>query len=434
MMLMSNTVRETQFLFRQKYLIGILTVALVLSVFSVWSGISEITTQKQTIERLKQKDEQDRNSVLAKQSDYGAAAYYTFHLTYSDPSELAFAAIGQRDVFPWKHRVRMLALEGQIYETDADNPELSFLGRFDFAFLVSILLPLFVILLLHDLRSSERESGRYDLLLITAVSQKSLWLTRAAVLSTALALVVLLPFVIGAIVSNTPFIDALLTVSVVLLHIALWSALVFWYTGRTSAAKLSSTKIASVMLSLWLVTTVLVPASSHVVIDHLVDSPKGGDILLTQREAVNDAWDLPDDATWSAFLETHPQWQDYIDMGPTFEWKWYYAFQQVGDQKVSELSKQYRLATLEKDRLAGYLSVLSPPMLTQRVMSALAKTDTQAAMQYEDKIRAYHQSLREFYYPLMFKRAQFSIETMSELPKFSGLKEQQSLSEKQQGS
>ena len=66
------------------------------------------------------------------------------------PSALAFAARGVRDDLPWKHRIRMLALEGQIYETDAGNPELSRIGKLDFAFVAAFLLPLLLILLLHD--------------------------------------------------------------------------------------------------------------------------------------------------------------------------------------------------------------------------------------------------------------------------------------------
>lgn len=419
MKVLPNISREARFLFRQKYVLGIMAIVAALSVFAVWSGISETQSQLSTIERLKEKDKIDRDSVIAHQSDYGMVAYYSFNLTYSEPSSLAFAAVGQRDVYPWKHRIRMLALEGQIYETDADNPELSFLGRFDFAFIVSILLPLFVILLLHDLRASEREAGRYDLLITTAVKQKYLWLSRAFVLSAALALAMLVPFIIGACISGVPFVETTLTVIVVVAHILFWTLLILWYTSSKLSTKQSATKIASVLLSVWIVVSVLIPVGSDVVIDNMVSSPSGGEILLTQREAVNDAWDLPDSVTWDAFLATHPQWKDHIEMGPTFEWKWYYAFQQVGDQKVSALSEAYRQATMEKDVFAGRFSLLSPPMLIQRLMSSLAKTDTRAAMQYEQDIRAYHSALRHFYYPLLFTRAEYSVEKMSELPKFA---------------
>ena len=89
-------------------------------------------------------------------------------------------------MFPWKHRIRMLALEGG-YESDTDNPELAFLGRFDFAFVTSVLLPLFIILLLYGLKAKEREARRFDLLNVTARNSHAIWSSRVLVTLVPLA-------------------------------------------------------------------------------------------------------------------------------------------------------------------------------------------------------------------------------------------------------
>lgn len=422
MSLFSNLKREVRFLVKQRYFLAFLSIVFLLSVFAVWSGISETHTQLNTIERLQEKDLIDRESVLAKQTNYGSAAYYSFHLTYAAPSAMAFASMGQRDVYPWKHRIRMLALEGQIYETDTDNPELSFLGRFDFAFLVSVLLPLFVILLLHDIRSAEREAGRYDLLIASARKQQRLWFSRATVLCTALAVVMLVPFIMGALYTQAPLTSVLLIIFVVIAHLLFWMLLTLGFTSTKLAAKQSSAQIASVLLAVWLGVTVLIPVGSDMAINEIVRSPNGGEIVLTQREAVNNAWDIPDSDTWEPFLAAHPQWKDSTQMNSLFEWKWYYAFQQVGDQKAETLSKAYRSATLEKDTLAGRFALISPPMLTQRLLSSIAKTNVLASMKYEQEVRDYHKALRQFYYPLLFNKAKFDHEKISGLPQFSTYK------------
>lgn len=411
--------REAKFLAKRRSLLALFSVIFLLSGFAVWSGMSESLEQTATIERLLEKDQIDRESVLAHQPDYGSAAYYSYHLTYSKPSPLAFAAMGQRDITPWKHRIGMLALEGQIYETDADNPELSFLGRFDFAFFVSVLLPLFVILLIHDLRASEREAGRYDLLLTTVKHQNNLWLTRATILCSALAVAIILPFVIGAIVMQAPLFNVGLIILVTVAHVLFWALLTFWFISRKALAKQSSTHLASMLLSIWLVVTVMMPVSNDMIIDEMVESPNGGDILLLQRETVNDAWDLPFSATWDKFLATHPKWKEHTEMDALFEWKWYFAFQQVGDQTASDLSTSYREATLEKNRLAGLMALVSPPMLTQRLMSAIAETDTHATLRYEQQIRNYHKQLRHFYYPLLFNNVEYNQKSMAKMPQFS---------------
>ena len=149
--LISDIKRELVFLLRQRNVQILLLFALAISVFSVTTGLLEIDKQNQTISRLVDYDNADRQGVMDKYSGYGSMAYYSRHLTYAAPSALAFSAIGQRDVLPWKHRIKVLAIEGQIYETDADNPELAYVGRIDFAFLISVLAPLFVILLLLSL-------------------------------------------------------------------------------------------------------------------------------------------------------------------------------------------------------------------------------------------------------------------------------------------
>ena len=408
--------RESAFLLKQRSIIGALVALFLLSVFAVWSGLSEVQEQKQTIERLLQKDTADRQSVLQQQSDYGSAAYYLFHITYASPEPLAFAAIGQRDVFPWKHRIRMLALEGQIYETDSDNPELSLSGRFDFAFVVSILVPLFLIVLLHDLRSSERESGRYDLLTTTARSQRALWYTRVFVLSCTVTSVVLVPFLTAASLAQASLTSTLLFALTVVFNSVIWTTLIVWIVSLTSTANWSSARHAAAQLGIWILLTVIIPASGSTAVNLLVSSPTGGDILLTQREAVNDAWDLPPSATWDAFTETHPEWRGKTDMDSLFEWKWYYAFQQVGDQVAADLSLAYKQATLKKDHLANRIALASPPLLTQRFMTHIAQTDTQAMLAYEESVRRYHASLREFYYPLMFNDVEFNVNSFENLP------------------
>lgn len=415
----ADCIREARFLAKQPNTLIFLLVVFALSAFSVWTGVVEVKSQQSTIKRLIAKDQHERKIALTQQSDYGGAAYYSFHLTYSPPDSLAFAAMGQRDIYPWKHRIRMLAIEGQIYENDTANPELSLLGRFDFAFLVSILVPLFVILLLHDLRASEREAGRFDLLLITARNQHALWSARTFVRVVALLTALLAPFFIGAIYMQANPLNTILMSLITFGHVIFWIVISIFAGNALTRRSQSSARIASALLGIWLLLAVIVPVISDTIIKQIVNSPEGGEILLLQRETVNDAWDLPFSVTWDAFLKTHPEWSDKTEMKALFEWKWYYAFQQVGDQKVAALSQAYRKAIKQKDDAAGMAAYLSPPMLSQRLMTHLANTDIRAALAYEQNVRDFHQSLRMFFYPLLFNDTTYSLEKMNNLPTFT---------------
>ena len=406
--------RESHFLFRRSYIVLLLLSAAALSGFAVYTGLSEVAQQQQSIARLLEADRTDRLQSQAQQSEYGAAAYYSFHLTYSPPSDLAFAALGERDTYPWKHRIRMLALEGQIYESDVANPELAQAGRIDFAFVISVLAPLFVILLLHDLRAAERSAGRYDLLSVTAPQPQQIWLVRALVIVLALSLALLVPFWLGAWFANTAASKVMLTSLLSLGHLLFWAVLCF-VIGRLPA---TAPKLASALLGIWLVSTFIVPVAGDAAIQRLIDSPRGGDILLIQREAVNDAWDLPASTTFAAFTAQYPQWRDHTAMQSLFEWKWFYAFQQVGDMRAAPLAAAYRQAARDKYDAAAVVSWLSPAIWVQRQLTRLADTDALAAFAYEQQIRDFHAALRQFYYPLLFNAVPFSRDTLDQLPEF----------------
>lgn len=376
-------------------------------------GLQEVAAQRDTIERLKAADVIEREVAVKEYADWGSAGYYTFHLTYDAPSEFTFAALGQRDTAPWKHRIRMLALEGQIYETDAPNPDFALIGRFDYAFVVAILSPLFLILLLHDLRAGERASGRFELLDST---DAGIWRTRAALRSGAVALVLLLPLWLAAILSGAIGLEVILASAAVFLHLIFWWAVIALINARSWTAPVNLTTL----FGIWLALAIVAPAGIKMAVDTAIVVPDGGDIILTQREAVNDAWDLPVSATMDPFVERHPEWADHTTIQGTFEWKWYYAFQQVGDQTVEPLSEAYREGRARRDALASKLSWLSPPAKIERVFQSIARTDTRAATDYETRVRAFHAELREYYYPLLFLDQPYTDEALAERPGYSG--------------
>ncbi|MEM9704577.1 MAG: DUF3526 domain-containing protein [Pseudomonadota bacterium] len=413
--MMNALKREFRFLLRQRAVIGILLGAFALSSIAVWAGVSEVSKQNAEITALLEADAAERVAAIEGQSNYGGAAYYTFHLTYDRPSSLAFAALGVRDIFPWKHRIRMLALEGQIYETDGGNPALSNSGRFDYVFVAALIAPLLVILLLHDLCASERAAGRYDLLVATEGGNEAVWVTRTCVRALALTVAVTTPFLLGALVTQAPASAIAAVFGVTALHIAFWALLAYLVTSF----KFSAPTTATLLAGFWVATSFVAPSLSDSAIEQAVPSPEGGDIVLQQREAVNDAWDVPKDVTMRAFLEQYPQWTEKAAIEKPFEWKWYYAFQQVGDMSVAEMAKAYRTAIEKRYALAGVAALASPPALVTRALTRLADTDVTAALNYEKRVRAFHEDLRMFHYPLLFEDPPYSAGILENLPAYS---------------
>lgn len=378
-------------------------------------GVAEHGRQLEAIERFRALDAQERATALAASSDWGGAAYAAFHATWDTPEPLAFAAFGQRDVRPWMLRVRALALEGQIYETDVANPELARIGRLDLAFVVAFLAPLVLILLLHDLVAGEREAGRHGLLVTSAARATRIWVPRIGVRVGAVLVALLTPFLCGALAVGASLSATLLAAAAIGGAIVLWSVPIVWLAFRPASAS----AIAARGVLLWVTLALVLPAACRLLIDARVEAVEGADISLVQREAVNDAWDLPRSVTYDRFFATHPEWADSPYSEEGFHWKWYYAFQQVGDETAAPLASRYRAAMRQRDALAGMLAWVSPAIAAQRWLQAIAKTDTQATLEYEARIRAFHEALRRFYYPMLFEDAPYEASRLERLPRYA---------------
>ncbi|MEO0345138.1 MAG: DUF3526 domain-containing protein [Pseudomonadota bacterium] len=412
----SATLRsEVWFLLRDRAFRVWVLVVLLFSGFAVWSGLAEIAQQRESIAFLLDADSKDRASEFANQSDWGSAAYYSFHLTYAPPSDFAFAAMGQRDASTWKHRLRMLALEGQIYEHDPGNPELALIGRFDFAFFAAFVLPLVLIFLLHDIKAGERTAGRFNLLVSSAGDDNTLWWTRAFLRAAGVLVAALVPLLVGGAVSGTSAATLLGATAAVAAYVFFWTVVCLWLGSRQRPASV----ILASLIGVWVLLGTLLPAGGRVIIDRMVSVPTGADILMTQREAVNDAWDLSVADTMAPFVARHPEWTGYTDTGDGFDWGWYYAFQQVGDQTTESLSGAYRAGRTRRDQLAGWFAIAAPPALLERWLQKLADTDVSAVLDYENSVRAFHAELRAFYYPGLFGDAPFDPTRIDDLPQYS---------------
>ena len=387
---------------------------MVICVLALVLGQAEIQRQIDTIERTQAQDEIERAATLSSATEYGGAAYAAFSLTWNQPDDAAFLAIGQRDLSPWMLRVRALALEGQIHEADNFNPELSLAGRFDFAFVIAFLLPLFVIVLMYDVYAAEREAGRIPMLTATAARPGKIWSMRIVVLAAGAAAACLLPlWVLGSLFGGSP--SALIAATgVVLFSLIFWTLLASLIAFGNWSASVS----AAVLTGCWLVLALLVPLSGKLVIDSAVPGVDGAQISLVQRETVNGAWDLPKSDTMDKFYASHPEWSHSAPVDMPFHWKWYFAFQQVGDETAAPLSQAYRESIAQRDQLTGLVAWLSPPVATTRLMQGIAHTDVDSVLAYEQRIRDHHEQIRRYFYPMLFEEIPFTTDKLTGFPAF----------------
>ncbi|MBJ7389066.1 MAG: DUF3526 domain-containing protein [Sphingomonadaceae bacterium] len=409
--------REARLFLRQRLALPALLLMAILSIFSVWAGMTEMSRQRDIIARIQPQQAADVAAVakwVTKEGDAGSAAYSTFHATWDAPSALAFAAIGQRDVAPYILRVRALGLEAQLYESENYNAELALPGRFDWAFVLTYIAPLFVIILFHDLKSGEREAGRFNLLAAMARSERGLWRRRIVLRLGALWLMLALPFAVGAMISGAHFGGMAMFFLVSAVYLVFWTLLCLWIGGR----RWSSVTNAATLAASWLVLTLILPAVAHLAINMAVPVRQGVELTLAQREKIHGGWDLPKAETMQAFFKVHPEWKDTKPVEGGFHWKWYYAFQHLGDLAAGGQAQAYRAGLERRDSLTARAGVLLPAVGVQTLLHRAAKTDMRAGLAYQDRIRIYHERLRRFYYPYLFNETPFREADFAKTPKW----------------
>ena len=284
-------------------------------------------------------------------------------------------------------------------------------GRFDYAFLISVLAPLLVILLMHDMIDGERRGNRLDLLEATAGDAGALFSLRSVLRTMLLGAALLAPFVVAAALSGASIIDTGLLMAVTLCYLLFWMVVSLWVARRLQAGATT----AAALLGVWALTVLAIPLTAAAMAERWVDVPEGGEILLAQRETVNRAWDLPKSDTMDAFVASHPEWEDFADIPTPFEWQWYYAFQQVGDESVADLSAALRDGVRRRDRVMQRASLISPPLFVDRFFTRRARTDIRAFQDYDACVRDFHESLRKAHYPMLFGVEPYDASALLEL-------------------
>lgn len=411
---MTALVREARLLLRQRVaLIAVLLLA-AFATASVALGLASVARERAAIARVVQLQQVDERAVMSFAEDAGYAAYYTFHPTWDAPSDLAFAALGGRDIAPAILRVRALALEGQIYENEASNPELALPGRFDLAFVTIYLAPLVIFALFHDLWSGEREAGRLPMLDAQPRARRRLWLPRIGVRLALVLSGLLLPFAVGAAIAGTALPRALGFAALILVACLFWTGVALLVARRGPRSAVNAATLAAI----WFGATLVVPAAANITINAAIAVPDGAALARENREDVHAGWDRPKAETMRRFLALYPEYRNSPPPGIGFHWKWYFAFQHLGDLHVADQSRAWRDGVARREEAAAWLGRALPPIGLQRAMHDLAGTGVTAQLAYHSRVRAFHDRLREFYYPYMFADRPFGREDFGKAPNF----------------
>lgn len=373
----------------------------ILGILAISIGNKHLERQRQAIAEVQgyQKKHFDRQISLHNE-DLGLLLYYTKFSYINSLNPLAGIAIGQSDVNPTAKQITIKTFENQRFDTDLVNPMNLQSGNLDLSFVIIYLLPLLVIVLSFNVLSEETETGTWRLVAIQATSKFGFVVSKLVIRFLLLASVLILLLLIAKFTFNIP-----LTHSFILMLVLSILYLIFWFVLSFFVIifKKSSGFNALLLLSVWLVLIILAPAGINSYVSSKYPIPEALSTAIAQRDGYHVKWDTDKVATIEKFYKHYPQFKSYGYPTDGFNWLWYYAMQQMGDDD----SKTERDALNEKlksrTQASKQLAAVLPNMHLQLSFNQLAGTSINQQLGYLEGARQFHEKLRLFFYPKVFE-------------------------------
>lgn len=371
--------------------------------YAIFHGASVIDSQRKVIAEIPASDaEHVAKQIELNRADLGNLLYYLQKSAVHEPSSWAWFSIGQRDVNPFQVKVKMLTLEGQIYDSEISNPINLLYGNFDLAFVIVFLLPLLIIALCHNLISAEQENGIWNLLRSQPISLAHIVAWRLAIRFVFVFLLVALSLIAGCAVMGGAFdVRFLYALTIAVFYLA------FWFTLAAFVASLQKSSVfnALSLLGVWIFLTILAPALLNLVISTSLPVSESFEVTVRQREGYHNKWDQAKRETMSRFYEIYPEYRSVPIPEDKFSWGWYYAMNLMGDLESANSTAQYTEKLRKRDQLTNRAALFLPTINTQLAFNRLTGNDLETHLEFLDSVRRFHKRIREYFYPYIFREA-----------------------------
>ena len=389
---------------RSRSVITTLALILIMGFVSILIGRQFLAKEERNIaEVTRQQQEHIERNVQYHENDMGLLLYYVRFAFINKPDKLSALSIGQRDINSSLQSVTIRTLEAQKYDTDLSNPANLLSGNLDLGFVLIYLFPLVIVAFTFNVLSEEDESGTWR---IVAVQSRSMLGFLLQKISTRALVVygVLLGLMLCAVLTLSLSINKSLLAFVILsmLYLAFWFSL----SLLVISFQRSSSFNALVLLSIWVVLAILVPATVNSYVANRYPVPESLSTLIRQRDGYHQKWDEPRDSTIAKFKKHYPQFSHYHHPeGADFSWLWYYTMQQMGDDESRNESSAMREKIMQREMLSRKLAMVIPTMHTQLLFNDIAGTSLGNHLDFLDQTTAFHEKIRLHFYPKIFENA-----------------------------
>jgi len=331
----------------------------------------------------------------------GLLLYYIRFGLANEASPISGLSIGHRDIRVPAQLVNIRNLEEQKNTHELINPLYQLLGNMDFGFVLIYLFPLVIIGLSYSLLSEEKESGTWSL--VMSQSNSGLRIIKQKLVIRLLSVLLILVLLLGLakIYLAIPLDQAFFAFSgIAITYILFWFALVWWVTSLQK----SSNQNALVLLSAWIIFTIMIPAALNNLVTNLYPTPEAYGTTIESRDGYHNKWDQPKEPTIAKFKKIYPQFNNYEHPeGQSFSWFWYYAMQQMGDDEAADEVRAMKAKLQQRDRFARTVGYFLPSVHTQLSINTVSQSDLTNHLNYINGLEKFHEAKRLNFYPSIFE-------------------------------
>jgi ABC-2 type transport system permease protein len=397
---------------RSKSVAVALILFLVVGIISIYIGKQFIGKQQTAVNAVTTlQHKQIERNVNNAYDQFGLLMYYLRFAYINKPESLASLAIGQQDVNSSIQYLTIRGLEGQRYDTDLFNPYNQLTGNLDLSFVILFLFPLLIIAFNFNVLSQEAENGTWSLIRVQVDKPLKLILNKLSIRLIVILVLLFLLLTMAVIIIGIPLNERLFAYTVTaILYISFWFAVSFLII----VFRFNSSISALVMLSSWVLLCLLGPAIVNNYLTSAYPVNEAYNTLLKQRDGYHTKWDKNQDSTLQIFLKHYPRYSHYKWDSPKFNYMWYYAMQQLGDDEAAADSKVMYEKLHQRQHAADLAALLVPSMHAQLQFTDIAGTGLKRQLQYLDSTAVFHENTKLHFYPKIFGDSTISSENWSQ--------------------
>lgn len=385
---------------RSRSVIIAIALFLLTGIISILIGKQFLRQQQASIEAVTQlQQEQIARNVAHIPDQFGLLMYYLRFAYVNLPDPAASLAIGQQDVNSSIQYLTIRGLEGQRNDTGLYNPYHQLTGNLDLSFVILLLFPLLIIAFNFNVLSQESEHGTWSLVKIQVVQPVSFILMKLSIRLIVILGLLFLLLLLAVLIIRLPVNERLLAyMAIAVLYILFWFAICFVLISLRRSSSIS----ALLLLSTWLLLCLLAPAIINNYLTVRYPVKEAYSTFIKQRDGYHTRWDKNADSTMQAFFRHYPQFRNYTWNSPKFNYMWYYAMQQLGDDESAPDSKAMQHKLKQRLQSAGLVALFFPPMHAQLQFTGIAGTGLEEQLQYQDSTAMFHERIKLHFYPGIF--------------------------------